>query len=279
MPATTPGTPVRARKRFGQHFLVQPGIARRIVELAQLQPSSTVLEIGPGTGVLTRLLAGIAARVFAIEVDRDLAARLREELADQTHVIVDQADALTVDFESLLRPFAPAVVVANLPYNVATPLMLKLLATTGLFSHLVLMLQKEVAARLTATPSHKAYGSLSVAVQLAASVRLGLTVGAAAFSPRPKVDSAVVVLRPHDPPRASAAERQQIEHVVRTVFTQRRKQLANSLLGVTPQALDVLQQLDIDPRRRPETLSVEDFMRLAAAIGSPGDVAAARKMD
>ncbi len=266
MPASTPVPRVRARKRFGQHFLIQQGVARRIVQLAAVDGSTTVLEIGPGTGVLTRLLADAARQVWAIEVDRDLAARLREEFAGQQQVHIVEADALSVDFEELLRPFAPIVVVANLPYNVATPLVLKLLQTGELLSHMVLMLQKEVVSRLCAVPGSKAYGALSVAVQLLADVRMGFPVAAAAFAPRPKVDSAVVVLRPHRPARANATERRRIEHVVRTVFSQRRKQLGNSLLGATPDAAAVLIQLGIDPRRRPETLSVDDFIRLGRCL-------------
>lgn len=268
MPSSTPAARPRPRKRFGKHFLVQLGVARRIVALAELGPTTNVLEIGPGMGVLTRLLAGVSAHLWAIEVDRDLAGLLRNEFADQPHVHIVEADALTVDFGTLLRPYVPVAVVANLPYNIATPLLLKLLAAADLFSHMVLMLQREVVARLCALPGSKAYGSLSVAVQLAAEVQTGFGVGPAAFAPRPKVDSAVVVVRPHRPPRVTAPEREQIERVVRAVFEQRRKQLGNSLQRVVPDAGKVLAAVGIDPRRRPETLSVDDFVRLTRAVAA-----------
>jgi 16S rRNA (adenine1518-N6/adenine1519-N6)-dimethyltransferase len=261
---------MRPRKRFGQHFLTQPSIARRIVSLAALDRSTRVLEIGPGTGVLTRLLAEAAREVWAIEIDRDLAARLRDEFVSQPHVHIIAGDALRTDWHTVLPGGVPVVAVANLPYNVATPVLLALLRSSVPFDRLVLMLQREVAARLVAQPGQAAYGSLSIAVQLAADVAVAFAVGAGAFTPRPKVDSAVVILRPRRPPPVSETERRAIERVVRAVFGQRRKQLVNSLGAVTPDPAAVLAALAIDPRRRPETLGIDDFVRLARSVEEAG---------
>ncbi len=259
---------IRPRKRFGQHFLTQPSIARRIVDLATLRGGETVLEIGPGRGALTHLLAERAARLVLSEIDRDLCQELREQFAGQSHVTIVEGDVLDLDLAALLGP-GPSVAVANLPYNITTPVLIKLLDTPASFSRLVLMLQREVADRICAEPGTKQYGALTVMVQLVATARVAFTVPPTAFAPRPKVDSAVVVIEPQQPPPLSAAARRSVRRVVRAAFSQRRKQLGNALasLGTDPHAL--LDRLGIDPRRRPETLSVEEFARIAAAADAP----------
>jgi 16S rRNA (adenine1518-N6/adenine1519-N6)-dimethyltransferase len=256
----------RHRKRFGQHFLTRADTARRIVDLARIDPGDTVLEIGPGLAALTDLLAAKAARVHAIEIDRDLCRRLRERFAGEPRVLVEEGDVLDVDLAALLGPNAPAVVVANLPYNISTPVLVKLLADPRLFRRLVLMLQRELADRICAPPGSRTYGSLSVLVQLVASARVALRVPPSSFSPPPKVESAVVVIEPFTEQPLDEAERAFVRRVVRTAFTLRRKQLGNCLRPLTPAADELLRRLDIDPRRRPETLAVEEFVRVARAL-------------
>jgi 16S rRNA (adenine1518-N6/adenine1519-N6)-dimethyltransferase len=229
----------RPRKRFGQHFLTRSDTARRIVDLAEIRPTDTVLEIGPGLGALTRLLLDRTGRLFCVEIDRDLGA--------------------------LFEPHAPVVAVANLPYNISTPVLIKLLERPELFLRLVLMLQLEVAQRICAEPGSKAYGALSVHVQLVARARVAFRVAPAAFAPAPKVESAVVVLEPRDSV-VGTPERARLRRVVRTAFSQRRKQLGRSLSRLTPQAGEILAVLGIDPRRRPETLTIDEFVRVTRAL-------------
>lgn len=258
-------TPPFARKRFAQHFLVQPGIAERIVALARLDPTSVVVEIGPGRGALTRLLAEHCARLVLVEVDRDLAASLRETYTDRPHVEVIGADVLRLDLGVLLGE-SRATVVANLPYNISTPVLMQLLGEPERFERLVLMLQLEVAERVCAPAGGKEYGALSVAVQSVADARIALQVPPAAFAPRPAVDSAVVVIEPRRPVPLDADARRALRTVVRTAFSRRRKQLGNVIAPLTDQPRAVLAALDIDPRRRPETLTPADFVRLANAL-------------
>jgi len=257
-----------ARKRFGQHFLVQPGIAERIVGLAELGGTQTVLEIGPGRGALTDLLAARAARLVLIEVDRDLAAALRTRFAATPNVEVLEGDVLRLDLAAHLGQFAPATVVANLPYNISTPALMQLLGAPELFSRLVLMLQREVAERICAAPGGKDYGGLSVVVQVVATARVAFRVPPGAFSPVPKVESAVVVIEPRHPTPLDAAQRRALRHVVRTAFSRRRKQLQNVIAPLTDDPYGVLAQLGLDPRARPETLTPGDFVRLTETLAS-----------
>lgn len=254
------------RKRFGQHFLTQPAIARRIVALAGLDGTETVLEVGPGRGALSGLLLEHAARLVLVEIDRDLAAALRERYRDEPRVQVVEGDVLGLDLPALIGAAGAAKVVANLPYNVSTPVLMQLLETPSLFSRLVLMLQREVVERLAARPSGKDYGALSVMVQLVADVRTAFLVSPGCFTPRPKVDSAVVVIDPHRPQRLSPGTLQAVRRVVRGAFTQRRKQLGNALGTVTDDAHGVLARAGISPVRRPETLSPNEFVRVAEAM-------------
>jgi 16S rRNA (adenine1518-N6/adenine1519-N6)-dimethyltransferase len=256
----------RPRKRFAQHFLVQPAIAQRIVDTAALEPGEAVLEIGPGRGVLTRRLAARAARLWAVEIDRDLAAALRAEFAADPRVEIVAADVLRLDLPTLLAAAAPVAVVANLPYNISTPVLLQLLDTPDLFSRLVLMLQREVAERVCAPPGGKVYGALTVTVQLVARPAIAFRVPPGAFHPRPQVESAVVVLTPHRPPRLTPPALAAVRCVVRTAFAQRRKQLGNALAPLCPDAAARLTALGIDPTRRPETLAIEEFITVAGTL-------------
>jgi 16S rRNA (adenine1518-N6/adenine1519-N6)-dimethyltransferase len=259
-------SPPFARKRFGQHFLVQPAIAERIVGLAELHDSAVVLEIGPGRGALTHLLAPRCRRLVLVEVDRDLSRQLETTFADRQSVEIVCGDILRIDLAPLLAPVAPVTAVANLPYNISTPVLMKLLEDPLLFHRLILMLQREVAERICAAPDNKSYGALSVVVQVVANPRIALRVPPSAFAPRPQVESAVVVIEPRRPAPLDARERRALRRVVRTAFTQRRKQLGNALAPLTGDPRAVLSALDIDPRRRPETLPPAEFVRLARAL-------------
>jgi 16S rRNA (adenine1518-N6/adenine1519-N6)-dimethyltransferase len=256
----------RPRKRLGQHFLADTGVARRIVELARLNGTERVIEIGPGLGALTALLAERARELWLIEVDADFASRLRAQYAHAPQVHVVEADALRIDFAAMLGPGDPAVVVANLPYNVATAILATLVDRPACFSRLVLMLQREVVERLRAAPGSKDYSALSVYTQFAARLRPGLRVGPAAFVPRPKVESEVIVIEPYLTPPLAVADLALFKRVVRTAFNQRRKQLRNSLRPVCSEPTALLRGVNIDPSRRPETLTLAEFAALSNAL-------------
>jgi 16S rRNA (adenine1518-N6/adenine1519-N6)-dimethyltransferase len=255
----------RAKKKLGQHFLADENILGVVGRLAELDDADVVLEIGPGLGVLTSYLADHVSRVHAIELDRSLEPKLRKELTGRENVELHFGDALSVDL-SALEP-APTKLVANLPYNVATPLVaesLDGLSSVGLWC---VMVQREVADRFFAEPETKAYGAVSVLVQLAAE-RTGFhPVSRNVFRPRPNVDSALVAFRrrgelPADYPRLKA--------VVGAAFAHRRKQLPNSLelagLASREQAGAALARIGRESSTRAEALSPEEFVALAHAL-------------
>ncbi len=265
-----PRAHLRPRKRFGQHFLIRPEVTQRILALADLQGSESVLEIGPGRGALTKELRHRCARLVVIEIDRDLVADLRQTLAGDTNVRIIEGDVLRIDLEAELARDAPLTVVANLPYNISTPLLARLIERPELFRRLVLMLQREVAERVCAKPGGKDYGALSVAVQLVALPRIAFGVPPSAFRPPPKVDSAVIVVEPFEQPLLSADQRAAVRRVTRALFSQRRKQLGKLVRGLSADARQILEDLQIDPTRRPETLGPDDFVRLTRALEEGG---------
>ncbi|MDH3318402.1 MAG: 16S rRNA (adenine(1518)-N(6)/adenine(1519)-N(6))-dimethyltransferase RsmA [Betaproteobacteria bacterium] len=239
----------RPRKRFGQHFLHDPGVVRRIIEAIAPAADDFIVEIGPGEGVLTRPLAERATRLEAIESVRDLAAALAAERF-KVHV----ADALEFDFGAL----PPGVrIVGNLPYNISTPLLFHLARFAGRLRDLHFMLQREVVERMVAPPSTPAYGRLSVMLQARFRMQKLFRVAAGAFRPPPRVESALVRLVPLAAPLDLGAER--FADVVRQAFSARRKTLRNAL-GLA--AADFV-ALGLDPRLRPENLSPEDYVRVA----------------
>jgi 16S rRNA (adenine1518-N6/adenine1519-N6)-dimethyltransferase len=261
---------LRARRRWGQHFLCDPGVARRIVELAAVDGGSTVLEIGPGLGALTDALAARAGRLYLIEIDPVLAARLAERYAQGPHVRVLVGDVLALPLAELV-PERGVTVVANLPYNIATPVLFRLLELREQFPRAVLMLQREVAERLAARPGRGDYGVTSVLVQAFAEVRIAFRVSRRSFHPPPQVESAVVDIRWSASPRVELGEAEAFRTVVRAAFGKRRKMLRNSLadLGLGAARLEsALDVAGIDPRARAETLDLADFGRLARAIAS-----------
>ncbi len=256
----------RARKSLGQHFLIDPNIRDKIIRAAELSPHDTVLEIGPGTGVLTRSLARMAGRVIAVEVDRALAARLTGDLADLPNVHVVQADALSYPLDTLPKG---TTVVANLPYNIATPILFRLLELRSQIARMIVMIQKEVAHRLIARPGTKAYGTLSVAVGMAADARIIFPVSPNCFRPRPKVDSAVVQIIPLVSPRLPVKDSSTFFAVVRAGFGRRRKTVANALASLDIAKNDISEALSaagLTPSRRAETFSLEEFARLADRV-------------
>lgn len=263
-----PLPPPRPLKRLGQHFLVDPNIVRKILALAELQSEETVLEIGPGRGILTRALAAAARAVVAIEVDPKLHAYLAETFADRANVDLRLGDALAFDYLNLPPR---TVVVANLPYYVSTPLLMKLLDARARFDRMVLMLQTEVARRLVAGPGTGEYGSLSVVTQHAAEVSMAFQVSPGCFRPRPEVGSAVVslVIRRESP--VGVADEAAFARIVRASFAHRRKTIANSLRdeGLPPDRIAAaLTRAGIAPSRRAETLGLHEFAALTAALES-----------
>ncbi len=256
------------RRALGQHFLRDGTIARAIVDLVAPTPGDLVVEIGPGEGALTSILAGRAGRVVALEVDRALAAALRARFPS---VEVLDADARTWDYAALVAPSGGRVlVIGNLPYSVGKPILTALVGARGAIDEMALMLQREVAERVAASPGGKTYGSLSVFTQLRCDVRLALRVPAGAFRPPPKVESAVLHLRVLREPRVPLADERRFETVVRAAFAQRRKVLANALGAGLGLPLEVVRRAaglaGVDPGRRAETLSLQEFADLTTRL-------------
>lgn len=267
------------KKSLGQNFLTEPTILRQIASAAELTTADDVLEIGPGIGSLTEQLAQNAHQVLALEIDQRLLPILADTLAPYDNVTVLNQDVLKSDLATLIREHFDGEhkvkVVANLPYYITTPILLRLLESGVAFDQIVVMMQKEVAERLAAAPGSKAYGSLSVAVQYQMTVKLAFIVPKTVFVPQPNVDSAIVSLTRHVTPPAVATDEKAFARLVRGSFAQRRKSLWNNLTALygkdatTKAALtEVLAAEKIDPGIRGERLSVTDFVRLANAISA-----------
>ncbi len=258
----------RARRRFGQNFLVSADAVDRIVAAAAIRPTDRVLEIGPGLGVLTERIRATGAELRCVEIDRDLAAALLDQWPDLQMV---EADALKADFPAIC-PGGGWKVVANLPYNVATPLLLRMLALSSTFSSMILMFQREVGERLLAGPSDSARGSLSVQAQVRARIRHVLTLPPGAFHPAPKVHSVVLSFELLAEPDFGGVGAVAFDRAVRLGFRHRRKTLLNSLSSAIPRdaALAACTQAGVDPRARGETLDLAAWRRLAPALVSVG---------
>ncbi len=267
---------LRPRKRRGQHFLADPEIRDRIVKAAGVIPGTAVIEIGPGTGELTEALLAAGASVLALELDPDLAAILSERLGGFPELTVRIADVLTFDFNAELgdHPARGALrVVANIPYYITTPLVLRLLEFPALFRQLFLTVQKEVADRLEAVPGSKAYGALTLACQYRAATHRIFLIPRSAFYPAPEVDSALVRFDLLESPPVHAANPSNLFAVIRAAFGQRRKTLRNALRhgGWEPAVVEAaLERVGIAATRRGETLRLEEFARLSDALPSGG---------
>lgn len=259
---------IRPKKSLGQNFLTDPHYLRKIVDAAQIGTGDQVLEIGPGMGHLTKELASRAGKLVIIELDDRLIPLLRSAYGSAANVEIVHADALAYDYSLLPGTWK---VVANLPYYISTPIIQRLIGLQGRFSTLTLMLQKEVAERIAAMPGGKEYGFLSVLVQYSAAPHLDLIVPAGAFTPRPKVDSAVVTLTMRQHREQAAHDEALFLRVIKAAFSQRRKTLRNSLsqLGYPKEVMDNIHgATGIDLGRRAETLSVSEFCGLANFLGS-----------
>lgn len=263
---------IRPSRRKGQSFLIQPGIARRIALAAEVSPDAVVIEIGPGLGILTRALAPLCRRVIAIEVDARLTRVLREEARLPPNVEILEEDAVKTDYAALAKRLgAPATIVSNLPYSVSTPLLFRFLEAGPAIGRWVLMLQREVAERILAAPGTKTYGALSVTLGLFTQVKRLFNVGPANFYPRPDVDSTVLRFDLRPPGEAGVADPDLLRAVIRESFSQRRKTLANALAALLPAGgRSLLEAAGIDPKVRGETLSPEDFARLANTLHDAG---------
>jgi len=271
---------LRPRKRWGQNFLIDRNTLDNVLRAAEVGPEDAVLEIGPGLGTLTRELAQAARRVLAVEIDPLLVEILRAETtAELSNVEVVSGDALELDLAALLAGDAEAVdsperwkVVANIPYYITTPVIERLLGMKERLERIVLMVQREVASRLTAAAGSEEYGSLSVFAQYHTIPEQTARVSRTAFLPPPAVDSAIVRLRVRSEPAAPVRDEALFFQVVRASFQQRRKTLLNALTtvpGLTrEQAGAALAEAGIAPARRGETLAVADFARLADAVHS-----------
>ncbi|TMA28816.1 MAG: ribosomal RNA small subunit methyltransferase A [Deltaproteobacteria bacterium] len=250
---------LRAKKEWGQNFLGDDHLLGQLAALARVGPGDTVVELGAGLGHLTRALAATGARVIAVERDRELVPILREQLAG---VEIVEADAKSFDLEAVGRPL---VVCGNLPYHLSSPILFHLLDQRAALRRAVLLLQREVAERIAAPPGGRDYGLLSVLAQRVAEVNIALAVPRHAFTPPPEVESAALSLEFLDPPRARVDDEQRFRALVKAAFSHRRKTLWNSLRNF-PEARTALERADIDPQRRAETLSVEEFAALERAL-------------
>ncbi len=256
----------RPRKRFGQNFLRDQHVLDRIVNAAELQEGDRILEIGPGAGALTNRLLETGLPVLAVEIDRDLAATLQERTNHNLDIVI--GDVLRLDWADLLRT-PPYKLIANLPYNISSQILFRVLEHRQAFQRLVLMFQKEVGERLLAEQNSREYGILSVLMQTWFQIDRVVKVPPKAFFPPPKVDSVVLCLTPLAEPRVELRDEERFRRLVRGAFAQRRKTLRNSLLGSgwQPEQVDrAFAETDIDPRRRGETLALEEFGRLANAL-------------
>ena len=268
----------RPRRSLGQNFLVDGNIRRRIVEEVGIRPHDTVLEIGPGQGALTDLLVEEAERLILVELDRDLAARLRQRFADRASVEVVEGDILKLPLETLVAEPESLRVVGNIPYNITTPIVFHLL-TAPRPADILLMAQKEVADRILAEPGTGDFGALTVGVQAVAEVERVLHVSPGAFRPRPKVDSAVIRIRPLRPPPLTAEEETGLRTLTRALFQWRRKQLRKTLGSHPDLRLStgrvgaLLAAAGAEPTQRPETVAPDGFVAMARLLAEylPGD--------
>ncbi|MBK3496931.1 16S rRNA (adenine(1518)-N(6)/adenine(1519)-N(6))-dimethyltransferase RsmA [Viridibacillus sp. YIM B01967] len=265
------------KKSLGQNFLIDPNILRNIVSYADLTEDSVAIEVGPGIGALTEHLARSAGQVVSFEIDQRLLPVLEDTLSSYDNVKIVHSDILKADVAKELNEefakFKDIMVVANLPYYVTTPILLKLLMEKLPIRGMVVMMQKEVADRISARPGTKAYGSLSIAIQYYMKAEVVMTVPKTVFMPQPNVDSAVIRLTRHAEPPVHVIDEEFLFEVSRGSFAQRRKTILNNLQSQLPdgkakkeQILAALATCSIDPTRRGETLSIIEFGQLADAL-------------
>ena len=253
---------IRPHKRLGQHFLIDADVIQRMVTAAAIHPEDNVLEIGAGLGALSEILVKEAGRLILVEMDATLAERLATRFTHDGHVRMIAADFLRLDLKDTFREQSLKVV-ASLPYNAATPILFRLLNHRTQFPQATVMLQREVAERIMASPGTKAYGVLSVLIQLHATTESVCSVEPRSFFPAPRVHSQVIKLIFHKEPRVAVTDESLFRQIVKAAFNQRRKTLRNALRGVGGTDLEAIgQRAGIDLQRRGETLSLEAFARL-----------------
>ena len=254
-------SPHRPRKRFGQHFLRDPGVVDAIVRAIAPAATDTIVEIGPGDAALTKPLASRVAALHAVELDRDLASRLRLQFAGQQHVSIHEADALRFDYSAL----GPSLrIVGNLPYNISTPLLFALLDHCGHIVDMHFMLQKEVVDRMAADPGCKAYGRLGIMLGCHFEIEALFDVDRLAFEPPPDVTSSIVRLTPLPAGTYVINDEAQLSRLVAQAFSQRRKTIRNALRAVADAA--TLESVGIDPGLRPEEIPIGSYVRLANTL-------------
>lgn len=249
------------RKRFGQHFLHDRNVIGKILLAIAPQPGDVLVEIGPGLGALTLPLLERCGRLTAVELDRDVIPKLDAAAADKGELHVIQGDALKTDFRALAPPGVKIRLVGNLPYNISTPLLFHLLEQSDAIADMHFMLQKEVVQRMAAAPGGRDYGRLTVMLAARCRVEPLFSIGAGAFTPPPKVESAFVRLTPYPAPPFAIADMARFNQLVTQAFGRRRKTLRNALAGLADEA--AIRAAGLDPAQRPETLSAADYARLA----------------
>mgnify|MGYP003433949956 FL=1 len=265
------------KKSLGQNFLIDPNILRNIVSHANLTENSGAIEVGPGIGALTEHLARAAKKVVSFEIDQRLLPVLEDTLSPYDNVKIIHSDILKADVPAVIAEEMPGIedimVVANLPYYVTTPILMKLLNDRLPIRGFVVMMQKEVADRITAKPGTKAYGSLSIAIQYYCTAEVAMVVPKTVFMPQPNVDSAVIRLIRHEKPPVEVIDEDFLFEVSRASFAQRRKTILNNLQNGLPngkqkkeEIIRALEQVGIEPTRRGETLSIVEFGRLADVL-------------
>ena len=261
-----------AKKKFGQNFLIDNGVLEGIVEAAGVTDKDCVLEIGPGIGTLTQYLGDSAKKVVAVEIDKTLIPVLADTLSEYDNITVINEDVLKVDIEEIVNKYNEGrtiKVVANLPYYITTPIIMKLFESGAPIESVTVMVQKEVADRMSMGPGSKDYGSLSLAVGFYARATEVMEVPPSSFIPQPGVGSAVVHLERYEQPKVTVKDEKFLFDMIRTAFNQRRKTLSNSLssspqLGVSRQQVtDALAEMGIDERARGEVLTLEQFAQLS----------------
>jgi 16S rRNA (adenine1518-N6/adenine1519-N6)-dimethyltransferase len=253
---------VRAKKRFGQHFLNDTHVINSIIDHIPFDDGQTLVEIGPGTGALTRPLLARVRQLHVIEIDKDLATLLESRLGADGKLVIHRQDVLRFDFCDQFS--GPLTIIGNLPYNISTPLLFHLLDQAGCIGQMIFMLQKEVADRICAEPGSGDYGRLSIMVQSQCRTEWLLNVGPESFSPPPRVDSAVIRLYPQEHPGGQVRDRKLFNNLVRIAFTKRRKTIRNALKTVVSE--EALIQSGINPAARPEEIPVETYIRLANIV-------------
>ncbi len=265
------------KKSLGQNFLIDPNILRNIVGHANLTKESGAIEVGPGIGALTEHLARAAKKVVSFEIDQRLLPVLEDTLSPYDNVKIVHSDILKADVKQVIEEEMPGIqdimVVANLPYYVTTPILMKLLNDQLPIRGFVVMMQKEVADRITAKPGTKEYGSLSIAIQYYVTAEVAMTVPKTVFMPQPNVDSAVIRLIRHEQPPVKVKNEEFLFEVTRASFAQRRKTILNNLQSGLPSGkekkdliIEALESVGVEPTRRGETLSIEEFGKLADAL-------------